>query len=602
MKLIRGFAGKIAGAVFAGLMLIFVLTMAPWDKISTSTSVGEVNGRRIDVRAYEGQVQQAIQARQRESSENLGLDDQDAVRNEVWDQFVTSELLESEYKNRRVRVGDDEIVEAIRTTPLPEFYRLPEFQTNGKFDVAKYQKWLSSSVAQPFLPQMEAQYRDQLERAKLFRTVTSDVYLSDPAIWQRYRDEHEVVKVDLAAIVPRNAVPDSAVTVSPPEVEAWYQAHRTELTRPKMIYSSYVAISRLPDQSDTAAARARVEAVRKELMGGAPFAEVAKRESADTVSGNKGGDLGEWTKGAFDPKFDSVAFSMKLNEISQPVETQFGFHLIQVTSRTGNKAKGRHILIPIEITGQHRDHLDAQADSLDKLAAEHLDPAALDTVARALGLKIGQAKPLAAGGKMQLGILTLPDAGAWAASAKVGQVSPIIETPFAMYLFRVDSVSQPGIPTLAQSRDTVTEAVRDQKKKVAARKIGQELVQRVDGGATLAQAAEALKLPHQVYGPFARLTSPIRDPIVTGTAFGLPAGKHSGVIDTDEGLYVLQVLEHTAPDSAAFVKDLTQIRAQANQEARQERVQTYVTGLRSTAKIVENRSKVLRTGGQTQGS
>src|SRR4029078_7703112 len=97
----------------------------------------EVNGRRIDVRAYEGQVQQAIQARQRESSENLGLDDQDAVRNEVWDQLVTSELLESEYKTRRVRVGDDEIVEAIRATPLPEFYRLSEVQNNGKIDVAK---------------------------------------------------------------------------------------------------------------------------------------------------------------------------------------------------------------------------------------------------------------------------------------------------------------------------------------------------------------------------------------------------------------------------------------------------------------------------------
>src|SRR6476661_8622578 len=217
MKLIRGFAGKIAGAVFAGLMLIFVLTMAPWDKISTGTTIGEVNGRPIDVRAYEGQVQQAIQARQRESSENMGLDDQDAVRNDVWDQFITSELLESEYKHRRVRVTDEEIVEAIRTTPLPEFYRLPEFQTNGKFDVAKYQKWLSSSVAQPFLPQMEVQYRDQLERAKLFRTLTSDVYLSDPALWERYRDEHEVVKVDLAAIIPHTAVADSAVAVSPAE-------------------------------------------------------------------------------------------------------------------------------------------------------------------------------------------------------------------------------------------------------------------------------------------------------------------------------------------------------------------------------------------------
>jgi peptidyl-prolyl cis-trans isomerase D len=602
MKLIRGFAGKVAGAVFAGLMLIFVLTMAPWDKMTSGTTVGQVNGRRIDVRAYEGEVQRAIEAKQREANENLGLDDQNAVRNAVWDQFVTSELLESEYRHRGVRVSDDEIVEAIRTTPLPEFFRLPEFQTNGKFDGAKYQRWLSSSVAQQFLPQMEVQYRDQLERAKLFRSLTSDVYLSDPALWERYRDEHEVVKVDLAAIIPHAAVADSAVAVSPAEVEAWYRAHRAELERPKMIYASYVSISRLPDASDTAAARARAEAVRKELVGGAPFAEVAKRESADTVSGNKGGDLGEWTKGAFDPTFDSAAFSMKLNEISAPVETQFGFHLIQVTSRTGNKAKGRHILIPIEVSGQHRDRLDAQADTLDKLAAEHLDPAALDTVARALRLQIGRAKPLPAGGKMQLGLLTLPDAGGWAAQAKVGQISSIIETPFAMYLFRIDSVQPAGVPSLAQAKDTVTEAVRDEKKRVEARKLGQELVKQLDGGATLAQAAGAMKLPHEVYGPFARLSSPIRDPAVTGAAFGLATGKHSGVIDTKEGLYVLQVLEHTAPDSATFAKDLNDIRTRANQEARQERVQTYVAGLRSTAKIVDNRSKVLRQRGQAEGS
>jgi peptidyl-prolyl cis-trans isomerase D len=602
MKLIRGFAGKVAGAVFAGLMLIFVLTMAPWDKITTGTTVGQINGRRIDVRAYEGEVQRAVEARQRESSQNLGLDEQQAIRNEVWDQFVTAELLESESRHRGVRVSDDEIVDAIRTTPLPEFFRLPEFQTNGKFDLAKYQKWLSSSVAQQFLPQMEAQYREQLERAKLFRTLTSDVYLSDAAVWERYRDDHEAVKIDLVAIVPHTAIPDSSVSINPAEIDAWYRAHRAELERPRTIFTSFVAISRLADASDTAAARARAEAVRKELTGGAPFAEVAKRESADTVSGNKGGDLGEWTKGAFDPKFDSVAFSIKPNDISEPVLTQFGFHIIQVTSRTGNKAKGRHILIPIEVTGPHRDRLDAQADSLDRLAAEHLDPAALDTVARALGLQINRARPLAAGGKMQVGMLTLPDAGGWAAQAKVGQISSIIETPFAMYLFRVDSVHAAGIPSLAAAKDTVTEAVRDQKKKVQARTLGQELIKRVDGGATLAQAADAMKLPHQVYGPFPRLSSPIRDPVVTGTAFGLAAGKHSGVIDTKDGLYVLQVLERTPADSVAFAKELTDVRARANQEARQERVQTYLAGLRTTAKIVDNRSKVLQARGQTQGS
>jgi peptidyl-prolyl cis-trans isomerase D len=599
MKLIRGFAGRIAGAVFAVLMLIFVLTMAPWDKISTGTSVGKVNGRPIDARVYQREVQQVTEARQRQASQSLGLDDFESIRNDVWDQFVTNELLESEYQRRGIRVTDDEIVDAIRNSPLPDFFRLPEFQTDGKFDLGKYQKWLGSSVAQQFLPSMEAQYRAELERAKLFRTVTADVFLSDAALWERYRDEHEAVKVDLAAIVPATAVPDSAVHVSQAELEAWYGAHKAELDRPKTIYTSFIAISRLADASDTVTARARAEAVRKELVGGAPFAEVAKRESADTVSGNKGGDLGEWTKGAFDPTFDSVAFSIKPNEISEPVLTQFGYHLIQVTSRTGNKAKGRHILIPIVVAGQHRDRLDAQADSLDKLAAEHADPAALDTAARALHLQVGHAKPLTAGGKMQIGLLTLPDAGVWAARAKVGQISPIIETPFALYVFRADSIHAPGIPTLADAKDTVTRIVLDAKKRGAARKLAEDLVKRLDAGATLAQAADALKLPHEVYGPFTRLASPLSDALVTGVAFGLAPGKHSGVIDSKDGLYVLQALEHAPADSAAFAKELDQLRGRALQQARQERVQIYLAGLKSTAKIVDNRSKMLQQAAPT---
>ncbi len=599
MKLIRGFAGRIAGAVFAVLMLIFVLTMAPWDKISTGTSVGKVNGRPIDARVYQREVQQVTEARQRQAAQSLGLDDFESIRNDVWDQFVTNELLESEYQRRGISVTDDEIIDAIRNSPLPDFFRLPEFQTDGKFDLGKYQKWLGSSVAQQFLPSMEAQYRAELERAKLFRTVTADVFLSDAALWERYRDEHEAVKVDLAAIVPATAVPDSAVHVSQAELEAWYGAHKAELDRPKTIYTSFIAISRLADASDTVTAQARAEAVRKDLVGGAPFAEVAKRESADTVSGNKGGDLGEWTKGAFDPTFDSVAFSIKPNEISEPVLTQFGYHLIQVTSRTGNKAKGRHILIPIVVAGQHRDRLDAQADSLDKLAAEHADPAALDTAARALHLQVGHAKPLTAGGKMQIGLLTLPDAGVWAARAKVGQISPIIETPFALYVFRADSIHAPGIPTLADAKDTVTRIVLDAKKKGAARKLAEDLVKRLDAGATLAQAADALKLPHEVYGPFTRLASPLSDALVTGVAFGLAPGKHSGVIDSKDGLYVLQALEHTPADSVAFAKELDQLRGRALQEARQERVQIYLAGLKSTAKIVDNRSKMLQQAAPT---
>ena len=88
-----------------------------------------------------------------------------------------------------------------------------------------------------------------------------------------------------------------------------------------------------------------------EIAGGAPFAEVAQRESSDSVSAKNGGDLGEWKKGDMDAAFDAAAFSLPLNALSQPVLSQFGYHIIQVSSRSGDKVKGRHVLIPVEIAG-----------------------------------------------------------------------------------------------------------------------------------------------------------------------------------------------------------------------------------------------------------
>jgi peptidyl-prolyl cis-trans isomerase D len=566
----------------------------------TKTAVGKVNGRSIDARAYQTVVQQSIDARQREAPAALGLEDYEQIRDQVWEQFVQNSVLDAEYRRRGISVSQDEIVEAMRNSPPPEFEKIPEFQTDSQFDIAKYRRWLTSSVAEQYLPSLEAQYREQLERSKLLRVVTADIYLSDAALWEHYRDEHESVKVGLAAIIARNIVPDSAVSVSDAEINAYYKAHLDEFDRPAMAYLSFVALPRLTTAADTAAARARADSARAEIAGGAPFADVARRESADSASAVQGGDLGEWTKGSMDPAFDSAAFKLPLKTVSEPVLSQFGFHLIEVTIRKGNKAKGRHILIPIEVAGAHREQLDAQADSLEKLGADKSDPAVLDTVARVLKLPIGRTNPVQEGTKIQVGRLVVPDAGVWAFTAKPGQTSPVIEAPVAYYVFRLDSLQPAGVPTLGQIRSTVAHEALAQKKLERGREIAREFLQRVEARGSLQAVADSMKLPFKEFGPFTRVNPPVDDPVVVGTAFGLDVGQRSGLLETKNGIYVVQVLEHTKADSAAFVKELDAYRARMINLARQERVRSYLEALRQSAKVVDDRKKVLRqTTGQT---
>jgi peptidyl-prolyl cis-trans isomerase D len=587
------------------LMVVLALTFFAWLVIDlsgisgssgllTRTSVGKVNGRSIDRNTYVSVVQQNIDARQRQTPGALGLEDYAQIRDEVWEQFIQNSVLDAEYRRRGITVSEDEIVQTLRTSPPPEFRNIPEFQTDSQFDMAKYQRWLGSSVAQEYLPSLEAQYREQLQRSKLLRVVTADVYLSDAALWERFRDEHETVKIELTAIIARNAVPDSAVTVSDAEAAAYYRGHRDEFQRPPTAFMSFVALPRLTDAADTALAHARADSARQEILGGAPFADVARRESADSGSAARGGDLGEWTRGAMDPAFDAAAAVLPLKTLSRPVLSQFGYHLIEITARKGDKITGRHILFPIEVAGAHRDLLDAQADSLERLGAEKADPAALDTVSHALKLPLGKTGPVQEGTKLQLGRLVIPDAAVWAFQAKPGATSGVIEGTVAYYIFRLDSLQPAGVPPLERVRQAVVYSARADKKVTLARELAKDYLKRVEAGSSMTQAAEALKLPHSEFGPFSRINPPLSDALVVGAAFGLDAGERSGVLDSKDGLYVIKVLEHTKADSAAFLKDLDEYRAKMINLARQERVRSYLEALRQGAKVVDDRKKVLQ--------
>lgn len=568
--------------------------------IFTKTSVGSINGTSVETRLYQQAVQNAITQRQQQTGGSLGLDDVQEVRNQVWESFIQQAVLTSEIKANGLSVTTDEVAEVIKNYPPQELQASADFQTNGKFDLTKFQRWLVSPIGQQYLPALEAQARNDILQSKLMRNVTADVFLSDAALWERYKDQQERVSISLTAILPRNAVPDSTVTVSDAEATAYFKAHLDDFKRPRQAFMSFVAVPRKLDASDSSAALEHAKALRTEIVKGTSFAEVAKRESADTLSGRNGGDLGTFGKGQMAPVFEKAAFALPLNTVSEPVGTDFGYHIIQVSKRTKDSVTARHILVKVELAGKHRDQIDAETDSLERLAAERLDPAALDTVARALKLPIGQTGPVQESGRVVLGTFVVPDAAVWAFQAKVHETSPVIEGEAAAYVFRLDSVQAAGSPVLANVRAAVDYGVRLEKKVVVARQIGAALIKRLEAGESLASASKAMKLPTQDFPPFTRVQPPITTPNLIGAAFGLRKGERSGVIDTPDGLYVFSVLDRVPADSAAFAKDKEQITSQYIRAAKQDRLRQYIAALRASAKVKDARADVQKTNAQAE--
>lgn len=562
--------------------------------VLTTTSVGRINGQSVDSRLFQQAVSQATEERQRISSEPLGIAAMAQIRDQVWEQFIQDRLLEEQYDQYGIATNSDEIAVAIRTSPPPQLAQLPDFQTEGQFDQTKYERWLASAVGQSYIPLLESQYRGQILQAKLARHLVASTYVSDGELWERFKDQNQAVRVGMATI-DLGAVPDSIVSVTPSEVEQWYRANRESLKRQATAFLSYLVLDRRPIASDSVAALERARAIRAEILGGADFAEVAKRESSDTVSGNRGGDLGEWTRGSFDADFEQVAFSLPLNTISEPVLTRFGYHLIEVSARSGDKATGRHILIPIEVTGTHRDELDARADSLEALAADRLDPAALDTASRALGLPIEQS-----GAVVKDGPSALPaDASVWAFQAVAGEHSPVVELPGAYFVFRLDSLQSEGIPPLDEVRGLVEGRLASQKKLAEAKKMADAILEAA-ATSSLSLAASAAGLTYAAIGPFTRLTSQLPGGRATGAAFGLTPADGPKAVEGQDLIHLMEVLERTEADSATFATQLPQLRAQAIQNARALYLRQYLSALRATADVVDNRDRIYKTAAQIE--
>jgi len=125
----------------------------------------------------------------------------------------------------------------------------------------------------------------------------------------------------------------SKVKVDPAEVKKYYDTNQAQFDKGERVRASHILVKFDPHTTtdkERAAAKAKIEDIQKKLKDGADFAELAKKESDDTGSAVRGGDLGFFQRGAMVPPFETAAFKAKPGEITGIVESQFGYHIIKV--------------------------------------------------------------------------------------------------------------------------------------------------------------------------------------------------------------------------------------------------------------------------------
>jgi len=159
------------------------------------------------------------------------------------------------------------------------------------------------------------------------------------------------------------------VSPSEQEMKAFFEDQQGQFgSRPATVSFRQVVIAPRPTDAAKSRALALADSILIELRKGADFAVAARRFSADPGSRDRGGELGWARRGLFVPEFDRVAFSLKIGVISEPVETPFGYHLIQVTRTQPGEIQVRHILIAAEVTPTDVDSAEVHAQQVYKAA------------------------------------------------------------------------------------------------------------------------------------------------------------------------------------------------------------------------------------------
>jgi len=294
------------------------------------------------------------------------------------------------------------------------------------------------------------------------------------------------------------------------------------------------------------------------------------------------------------PAFEDAEYALKPGEISQPVLTNFGYHLIKVDERKGDTIAVRHILLPIQQSDSAATLTDRKADELSKIAASSDKPGVLEEAAKQLGLTIQHGvglenEALTINGKF------VPSVGPWAfGGAKAGETSDLFDADDGYYLARLDSITKGGVPSLEQATPEIRATLAIQKKLDKLMPRAQQFAAQA-AKTSLEDAAKGAGMTVVQSKPFTRVGGAEgigRLNQAIGAAFSLPIGAVSKPIRVYDGIFVERVDQRVLKERSEWEAQKSLQRMQVVDQLKQQKIRDFLQNLRDNAKIVDKRKEV----------
>ncbi len=539
------------------------------------------------------------------------------------EQLITEKVILSEAAHMGFRATDQDVVDELQHGAYAA-----TFFPGGRFiGQNAYENLLQQNELT--VPQFEQDVKDQILFRKLRQLVTSSASVSDADVRQEFDkrntkvkfqyayfseadlrkqihpaeaelkafyDQHkaeynasipEKRKIAYAFIDTTKVAADTPVTDQ--DLRSYYDQHRDEFRVPEQVTVSHILIKTPTPGSDgkvddkaVEAARAKAEDILKQLKAGANFAELAKKYSEDPGSAKNGGSLGPIQRGRTVPEFEKAAFSLPVGQISDPVKTTYGFHIIKVEdkqqahTKTLEEVKGQIEPLIRQQKAAHAAESQANAllsgarsEGLDKsAAAKNLQVVTTEFFARTDSLPgIGNSPQLID------------------AVFGEGEKSPpdMVQTAQGFVVFQLLGVKPPATPSFDEIRSKVAGQFQNERATALLAQRTQELSDRAKAQHNLQKAAKELGASMKT-SDFVLPDGQVPDiGSMNGSAnvaFTMKPGDISGPITSGSSGAVLELEERQAPSPQEFDQQKEQIRDTLLQDKQQQLFGVFVSNLR----------------------